>query len=471
MIDDFPAAHSMDTDWFAVDADGCVGLFSSGEEAPVPIDAALMLGYGGPYSVFDDDDENRSDIRSSSINGSYLARRAGVAAPSAQLWATLETATCDGLFVLSDDATIDDLLGKDIAAWVKENDSYAVRYAGTPAVYFLMNCDVTQLRAACDQGIVTALRLTGWSAYDLEIAALGLFLFQGVFGNKHYTRSNLPEQPTRLNDLPPELASRLATCAFSNTSFADESILFPTTNRHCRKYGLSRVINPTHDSVGHVAVFLAHPTLRNADRYVSLSLDLPNGKYYSKMDVEDVIGTYSPDADGIMHLDIGVDRISPALTANEKPLHEQQSWVDKLDHSALCIFKDEASLPNYMHLPQFNAFRLAGSEPIYVLHGIGNYYAGLLQQARDEGQIKFMRELDLFELLADVFGFYIYATASEDCAIFERVRTPAHPSLSASLPAVIRAEFATSPFLGIRFDETETIVAAEFVTPRHSKLG
>jgi hypothetical protein len=35
-MSDFPAAHSMDTTWFAVDADGCVGMFDSGEGGAVP---------------------------------------------------------------------------------------------------------------------------------------------------------------------------------------------------------------------------------------------------------------------------------------------------------------------------------------------------------------------------------------------------------------------------------------------------
>ena len=33
---DYPAAHSMDTDWYAVDADGHVAIFSTGEEGAVP---------------------------------------------------------------------------------------------------------------------------------------------------------------------------------------------------------------------------------------------------------------------------------------------------------------------------------------------------------------------------------------------------------------------------------------------------
>ena len=34
-MQDFPAAHSMDTTWFAIDADGCVGIFNSDENGAV----------------------------------------------------------------------------------------------------------------------------------------------------------------------------------------------------------------------------------------------------------------------------------------------------------------------------------------------------------------------------------------------------------------------------------------------------
>jgi hypothetical protein len=40
MTPDYSAAHSMDTDWFAVDADGHVGYFDSGEAGAVPHDAS-----------------------------------------------------------------------------------------------------------------------------------------------------------------------------------------------------------------------------------------------------------------------------------------------------------------------------------------------------------------------------------------------------------------------------------------------
>jgi hypothetical protein len=44
---DFPAAHSMDTSWYAVDADGCVALFSTGKVGHAPV------GYESAYYMED----------------------------------------------------------------------------------------------------------------------------------------------------------------------------------------------------------------------------------------------------------------------------------------------------------------------------------------------------------------------------------------------------------------------------------
>src|SRR5688572_22263668 len=43
---DYPAAHSMDTFWFAVDRDGHVAMFSSGEAGAVPVEGYLGEEWG-----------------------------------------------------------------------------------------------------------------------------------------------------------------------------------------------------------------------------------------------------------------------------------------------------------------------------------------------------------------------------------------------------------------------------------------
>lgn len=45
---DFPAAHSMDTEWFAVDAEGNIGRFDTGEDGAFPFDAATGFGASDP---------------------------------------------------------------------------------------------------------------------------------------------------------------------------------------------------------------------------------------------------------------------------------------------------------------------------------------------------------------------------------------------------------------------------------------
>ena len=44
MLEDFPAAHSMDTEWFAVDQQGQVARFRSGEAGAVPSDYRSLVG-------------------------------------------------------------------------------------------------------------------------------------------------------------------------------------------------------------------------------------------------------------------------------------------------------------------------------------------------------------------------------------------------------------------------------------------
>lgn len=46
--EDYPAAHSMDTSWFAIDEAGHVAVFDSGEDGAVPFAALSLGGAGNP---------------------------------------------------------------------------------------------------------------------------------------------------------------------------------------------------------------------------------------------------------------------------------------------------------------------------------------------------------------------------------------------------------------------------------------
>ena len=52
MTDDYPAAHSMDTDWFAVDMDGNVAILLTGEDGPLPLEWEKVRVTNGGYDGF-----------------------------------------------------------------------------------------------------------------------------------------------------------------------------------------------------------------------------------------------------------------------------------------------------------------------------------------------------------------------------------------------------------------------------------
>jgi len=76
---DYPAAHSMDCVWYAVDANGAVGIFSSGEAGPVPRSATqrehgdiprLIRILGGECD--DDDFDLQEAFQSAGDRGLYV---------------------------------------------------------------------------------------------------------------------------------------------------------------------------------------------------------------------------------------------------------------------------------------------------------------------------------------------------------------------------------------------------------------
>jgi hypothetical protein len=73
---DFPAAHSMDTAWFAVDRDGHVAVFATGEAGAVP--TAAYLGDGGEWEMLE---ELREKVPRTSSVHDFESRKAGETEP------------------------------------------------------------------------------------------------------------------------------------------------------------------------------------------------------------------------------------------------------------------------------------------------------------------------------------------------------------------------------------------------------
>ena len=90
---DFPAAHSMDTVWYAIDCDGNVGCFHSGEAGAVPGDACRSI----------DEFEDLMDAvpRQEVLDELHAAVVEGIAPLHDGAWARATTEVCLGILASS----------------------------------------------------------------------------------------------------------------------------------------------------------------------------------------------------------------------------------------------------------------------------------------------------------------------------------------------------------------------------------
>lgn len=189
-VDDFPAAHSMDTDWFAVDADGNVGLFQSSEDGAVPM-AAGTLG-GAAEASFDSLLFYAAAAARKIVAGSWDARDARPALDRLEQGSSrilLAIAEAPAHIEVIDPAAYDVL---STTPWI----GFSREAVKAPQVRQL---------AQLDGVIVLATESMLYEAFD-EREDLPVY----VFGREHgddpgrYTRISVPAEPLRVETLPTE---------------------------------------------------------------------------------------------------------------------------------------------------------------------------------------------------------------------------------------------------------------------------
>lgn len=277
-MQDFPAAHSMDTEWFAVDADGNIALFDSGEGGAVPesndmlqkdaqakgmsmtwymnnIQALfwewsressdrvvrialpsdrilrvlgtnphkLEIGIRNPDNIF-------SKIIPSSIYTSWIDEREISNPDSDGSWGTPNT---HWLLVPSGNES-------PILEIVKNNAlrdrDYVVLFSGEPTLIFLPQCPLTTVRMLLSKGhLQFALPL---EAYRNGLATLlGLFSYWHDYSNLFpYECDGQPIYPLNLSDLPQKLQDVLAWNRFDNIRFSESRKIQPIEHTRCHTW-------------------------------------------------------------------------------------------------------------------------------------------------------------------------------------------------------------------------------------------
>jgi hypothetical protein len=220
---DFPAAHSMDTTWFAVDRDGHVACFDSGESGAVPSRA-----FAG--------DE-----------GYELRQRLGQLLPAGQ--------------------AAFDLAGRQTPGREREGQEHAHGHGlNYPVLMFLRSLDTVQealdsgqaVQAPCAEGVaVTFQRLPaelGRQIHEADACLGCFFLFarinvegfepasHGLFEYSHltenwisgpYGRIARPLKPLHVDQLPPDVRELVKKMRFDGLSFAQSAHVQPMEHTDC----------------------------------------------------------------------------------------------------------------------------------------------------------------------------------------------------------------------------------------------
>ena len=210
---DYPAAHSMDTMWFAVDADGHVAAFDTGEGGGVPTLAFVEDHY-----------QLAAQLRALPDTGAKL----DAAAHASRVVHVHEHWRKPGhelVAFVADLAAVQDLVGRLGATVEAATTGHVLRFAFGDAAAF----DELHTRDACTHCEAD------FSDENGELASHGVFRYacDDAIATP-YTRFAVPEKPIAIADAPPEV--RAHAIRFAGT-FADTPSLQPA--EHWKSAGWS----------------------------------------------------------------------------------------------------------------------------------------------------------------------------------------------------------------------------------------
>jgi hypothetical protein len=235
-MQDYPAAHSMDTNWFAVDADGNIGYFDSGEGGAVPTSyQSSEIEY---YSdIFLAIAENHPDrIVQLKASGNVIAKSLTMVKLQenigyAHKYSEAKSSTYDLLLLLSNRDAIS-LLAREALM----EDAYILSFAGDPIVVFLNYCYISPL-----QKLIASKQILGGRELDNNdyfLSLLGFFSYSVPEQYPYpYQRLGKPASPIMLEDLPEFLKDKIHWNRLDMLRFSEQRKIQPIEHMSCYTWG------------------------------------------------------------------------------------------------------------------------------------------------------------------------------------------------------------------------------------------
>jgi len=244
--EDFPAGHSMDTNWFAVDKDGNVAVFDTGQEGVVPIQ------YAKGIHIFDFLENFTKRI----ANGlhelllcneqvdSIIDKCCADAINKVINEKTEYGAYFEGFFQLSAGSSWEDLNLNDVLKNSKH--TFIIRFSHQKQLYFVF--DIKEIEneflAAIEKGIIIKGKYALLYEYEederfkyLSQKDLGLIKYEADMSPRNpYERKVIPDNILHVSQLSAEASKKLLT--FNDFSFREMPYIQPLEFTSCEGYGL-----------------------------------------------------------------------------------------------------------------------------------------------------------------------------------------------------------------------------------------
>ena len=226
MEQDYPAAHSMDTAWYAVDRDGHVAFFWSGEAGAVPATAAedanldpVLASVPASEAVYD-------------LQGRLLPGREGPAGHHIRLARDEEGEIL--LFLDSADAVRDELAAGS-ARLLPATTGVGVYFERLPRAVAARLHDAGRCLAC-----FYSFELGGVSTHpERDSASKGLFVYDHLCENwtsGPYGRARFPRSPLHVDQLPPAVREQVRQVRFPTICFQDTTHIQPVEHMECTSW-------------------------------------------------------------------------------------------------------------------------------------------------------------------------------------------------------------------------------------------
>jgi hypothetical protein len=243
---DYPAAHSMDTMWFAVDRDGNVAAFDSAEGGAVPNSALsehemdvleALADIGNESEVIHAHEDHRYPLNTTYLHTQPHKKWRKTEPPAKSLWSRLFGGLRSAQPALAEQAPAGDEFelhlplimffskASDAEPWLEKLDCKIVESTEGCAVIF-NELPLEVHRIVHDQNLcracVNIYMFEDEESHHDNPSALGLYFYTCCEAQMAYPygRVSLPKRPLRLEQLPQDLQERLVQVRFNDISFA-----------------------------------------------------------------------------------------------------------------------------------------------------------------------------------------------------------------------------------------------------------